>query len=33
LSPKLALRKHAGPDCSDRCERRLEYHVEYLMVF
>src|SRR6516165_1411051 len=32
-SPKLALRKHAAPDCGDRCERRLEYHVEYLMVF
>jgi hypothetical protein len=29
--PKLS--KRAEPDRGDRCERRLEYHVEYLMVF
>jgi hypothetical protein len=31
--PNLALSKRAEPDRGDRCERRLEYHVEYLMVF
>src|SRR5215472_5362318 len=31
--PETCFAEHAEPDCRDRCERRLEYHVEYLMVF
>jgi len=31
--PETCFAQTRGADCRDRCERRLEYRVEYLMVF